>query len=168
MSNQHAPQRRRRTSLPRGARSWLTTSVFRLDARPSGCITHLFQKPVCSADGQSDPALGRTSIRNGSLVVIVDWPFTRRHVRMVDVLPLVPQDTAGIREFTAWRSTARASKVKCPELGLRPFDYGHARLLPPCDSQKSTHIWRLHPLATRRWCDRWMQTDTNSVGRSAT
>ena len=83
---------------------------------------HLFQRPPHSADGKSDPAPGRSAIRNGNLVVIVDWPFTRRHVQMVDVLPLVPQDIAGMREFTARRSTVCSCRQReLSEIGASPL-----------------------------------------------
>ena len=129
-TNQHAPLRRRRTSLPRGV---------------SGCHTSRhsihFRNP-CSADGQSDPAPDRSACR---------WC----HKTLLGSENSPPGAA----------QSARASKVNCPKLVRGPFDHCHARLLPPCDSQKSTHTWRLHSLATRRWCDRCFADRHNFDGQ---
>ena len=129
-NNQHAPLRRRRTSLPRGLQ------LGRTPQRLHHVDSMYFRNPFVQPTGRATPLL--VAAPSSSFIGLspggtLGWCMCCRwcHKTLLE----------SEREFTARRSAVcTCQQSDLPKLVLRPFDFCHARLLTPCDSQTSTHL----------------------------
>ena len=100
---------------------------------------HLFQRPSEYLDGPSDAAPGLSAMRHGQLSIVMDFPFTRRFIKMVDVMPLVRDSSVGGMELSGrLRTVTTCRHSELSDIGALPLRMlpRPGPRLPPCDSPR--------------------------------